>query len=92
VKHAGDRPDSAGSYVGGGARDGAGDRNTPEQDRTDIGGPLRHQLTIRAVPSARHAIGDDGREQRFDRAKKCNGCGVREDSLRLGQAEWRKPG
>jgi len=34
---------------------------------------LREQLHVRVVPPADHAIGDDGRHQRFDRAQHRDG-------------------
>ena len=55
-----------------------------------FGQTLRHQLAIRPVPTAGHAVGDDGRQQGFDRAEQREGEGAgqhRENTLQadLGQ-------
>jgi hypothetical protein len=50
-------------------RDRARRRGPADNRRRDIGDPVREQLDVRIVPPAGHAIGDDGRHQRFDRAK-----------------------
>ena len=74
-------PARAGAHIGGGARDRAGDADAAEERRGDIGEALRHQLAVRAVPPSGHAVGDDGREQRFDRAEQREGEGIGQHGL-----------
>ena len=47
----------------------AGRGNAAEERATQVGDALRHQLHVRAVPAADHAVGNDGGEQRLDRAE-----------------------
>ena len=69
-------PVRAGAHIGGGAGDGAGGADAAEQRRADVGEALRHQFAVGAVPPAGHAVGDDGGQQRFDRAQQREGDGV----------------
>ena len=57
----------AGPDVGGGACDRAGRGEAADERRDDVGDPLRHQLDIRIVAIAAHAIRDGRRHERFDR-------------------------
>ena len=43
--------------------------NPPNKRRQDVGGALPDQFLVRIVPRARHAVGDDGRQQRLDRTE-----------------------
>ena len=43
--------------------------NPPKQRRGEVGDALTDQLLVRIVPRAGHAVRDDGRQQRFDRAE-----------------------
>ena len=78
MQHAGDRAVRAGAHIGGGAGDGAGDADAAEQGGADVGDALRHQLAVGAVPAPGHAVGDHGREQRFDGAEQREGERVRQ--------------
>ena len=81
MQHARDRAVRAGPHIGRGARDRAGDADAAEQRRADIGEALRHQLAVGAVAAAGHAVGDDRREQRFDRAEQREGDRVGQHRL-----------
>ena len=50
-----------------------GGRDAAEQRRDDVGRALRHELHVRLVPRADHAVGDDGGEQRLHRAEQRDG-------------------
>ena len=41
----------------------------PNRTDADIGDALRAELAVRAMSAAAHAVGDDGGEQRLDRAE-----------------------
>ena len=69
VRHAGDGSARAGADIGRGAGDGAGDADAPEQRRGDVGDTLGHELAVRSVPAAGHAVGHHGREQALDPAQ-----------------------
>jgi hypothetical protein len=58
MEYARQRPMRAGADVGRRARDQPGHADAAEQRRADIGDALRHQLAIRAVPPAGHAVRD----------------------------------
>lgn len=51
------------------AGDGAGHAHAAEGHGGHVGGPLRDEFAIRAVPAAGHAVGHDRRQQRLDGAK-----------------------
>ena len=89
MQHAGDRPVRAGADIGGGARDRAGDADAAEQRRADIGDALRHQFAVGAVPPPGHAVGDHGRQQRFDGAEQREGDRVGQHRLHLREVERR---
>ena len=63
VNHARDGRARAALDVGGGAGDGAGGGDAPEERADDVGQTLCHQLLIRVVPVVHHAVGDDGTKQ-----------------------------
>ncbi len=73
MHHAGDRTARAGADIGRGARNRAGHRHAAADRRRDIADALRDQFAVRAMAPSRHAVGDDGREQRFDRAQNRDG-------------------
>ena len=58
-----------------GAGDGAGDGDAAKEGHDDVGRALSHQLRVRVVPIARHAVGHGGREERLDGAKHGDGKG-----------------
>ena len=62
-----------GPHVGRGSGDGSRHAEAAEQRRPDIGAALRNQLAVGAVTSPRHAVGNDRREQGFDRAEQGEG-------------------
>ena len=70
---AGERAGAAVAHVRRGAGDRAGRREAAEQRRDDVGDALPDQLLIGVVARARHAVGDDGRQQRLDRAEHRDG-------------------
>jgi Phosphate-selective porin O and P len=57
-----------------------------------VRGALRHQLAVRAVPPAGHAVGDHGREQALDRAEERERQRVRQDGDEPLHREGRQPG
>ena len=69
MHHPGDRRLGARADVGGGARDRAGRRNSAEQRRGDVRDALRDQFDVGIVPVAAHPVGDDRRQQAFDRGE-----------------------
>ena len=73
MHHAGNRTARAGAHIGRRARDGAGDADAAEQRRGNVGNTLRHQLGVRAVTAAGHAVGDDRRQQTLDAAEQREG-------------------
>ena len=64
VEHPRDGPVRPCPDVRGGPRDGPRDTKPAEERRTDIGRALCDEFAVRTMPSPRHAIGDDSREQR----------------------------
>ena len=70
VNDSGDWTDRAGFYVGHGARDGAGRRNSAEKRSDEVGHALRHQFLIGIVPVVDQFVGDARAQQRFDCAEK----------------------
>ena len=69
VNDAGERAGRAVADVRRGAGDRARRRESAEQRRQDVGRALPDQFLVRVVPRARHAVGDDGRQQRLDGAE-----------------------
>ncbi len=90
VQHAGYRRLGAGTDIGGGAGDGAGNRNAAEYDRSDIGDPLADQFAVGAVAAAAHAVGDDGAQQQLDGRQQGDREGVRQQLLHPLQVERRQ--
>ena len=72
-------------------------RSPPKQRRGEVGDALTDQLLVRVVPGAGHAVRDDGRQQRFDRAEHRDGEGRAQqldDSRqreRPGTRNWARP-
>ncbi len=62
----------------------------PNSAEADVGDALRHQLAIRAVPPAGHAVGDHGREQALDAAEQREGQRGRQHRRRSSPSE--RPG
>ena len=90
MQHAGDGPVRAGAHVGRRARDRARDADAAEQARRDVGDALRHELAVRAMPAARHAVGDDGRQQRLDRAEQRERDGIGSTACSFAQPRSRQ--
>lgn len=86
---AGQRRAGSGADVGRGAGDGGRGRDTAKKGRDDVAQALPHQLGIGIVARARHAVGDHGAQQRFQRAQHGDGKGRAEQILqqRQGQLE-----
>jgi hypothetical protein len=67
---------------------GAGNRTrrgqATEKRTNDIGQTLRDELGIRVVLIIHKTVGHDGGEQRFDRAKQCDGGGRRDEVTHAG--------
>ena len=97
MQHAGDGSVCAGAHVRRRARDRARHADAAEQTRRNVGGALRDELAVAAVPAARHAVGDDRRQQRLDRAEQREGNGARQHLAHLrpksnvGQRRHRQP-
>ena len=62
----------------------------PKSGVHDVGDALRDQLHVRAVPAADHAVGDDRREQRLDRAEQRDGERRRRRATQLRQRDVRQ--
>ena len=73
MHHAGDRAARAGTNIGRGARNRAGHTDPAEDGGGDVGDALRHDLHVVAMLAPRHAVGDLGRKQAFDRAEQRKG-------------------
>jgi hypothetical protein len=69
MQHPRDGPARSGPDIGRSSGDQTRDANAAEQCRSDIGNPLRDQLAVGTMPAPGHAVGDDGRQQRFDCGK-----------------------
>ena len=83
VQHAGHGAVRAGAHVGRRARDRARHADAAEQARGDVGDALGDELAVRAMPAARHAVGDDGRQQRLDGAEQRERDGARQHLAHL---------
>ena len=59
----------AGAIVGGGASDGARDRDAADEGNEKIGESLRDQFGVGIVPVPDHRIGDHGGQQAFERGQ-----------------------
>ena len=69
VHDAGERACRAVAHVRRRARDRAGRGEAAEDRRQHVREALPDQLLVRVMARARHAVGDDGRQQRLDRAE-----------------------
>ena len=85
----GHRRPGAGAEVGGRARDGAGDRDAADQRRDQVGHALRQELGAGVVPIAGHRIGDDRRQEAFDRREQRHRQGRRQERQDQVRAERR---
>ena len=73
VEDGGQRRPRTRADIGRRAGEGSGGRDAAEEGSDEIACPLGHQLGVRVVRAAGHAIGDHGREQRFDRSQHGDG-------------------
>ncbi len=73
MQHAADWAAGTGAHIGGGAGYGAGNADAAKQARDDVRDTLCHQLAVRAMPPARHTVGDHSGEQAFDAAEQGEG-------------------
>ena len=83
MRHAGDGTARPCPHVRRGSGYGPGHANAAEQARRDIGDALTDQFAVRTMAPAGHAVGDDGGEQRFDRAEQRERDRVRQHGLHL---------
>ena len=60
-----------------------------ENWREDVGRTLADQFLVGIVAGAGHAIGDDGSQQRLDRAEKSDCKGWADELYRVGDREIR---
>ena len=85
----GHRVGAAVADIGGGAGDGAGGGKTAKQGRDDVGDALADQLLIGVVREPGHAIGDDCRQQRFNRPQHGNRKRRAQQGQHAGQRDSR---
>ncbi len=90
MQHAGDGAARSGAHIGGRARDRACDADAAEGGGRHVGNALGDELGIGPMPAPRHAVGDDGRKQAFDRAEKREGEGGGQHLGDLGEREGRQ--
>jgi hypothetical protein len=70
----------------------SGRAHSAEHHGCNVGAALAHEFTGGAMFSARHAVGDDGGSQRFNRPEQGNRNRIGKDGLDLGEVEGRKSG